>query len=1122
MSTESITSSKSNYRRQLRERKQRKLYSDEWALGDEEFEGLRGFSVAEKLESPKFAQTNMVREMKGIDLTVKYFQQYGFNVPLLFKEKSGLGIQVPSQNFTINDVRMCVGSRRVLDVMDVNTQKNLEMTMKEWEQYYEDPDKDRLLNVISLEFSHTKLDNYVESPTVVRQIDWVDVVWPKQLKEAQIEGTNSLEDMMYPKVQKYCLMSVKNCFTDFHIDFGGTSVWYHILKGSKVFWLIPPTEKNLQLYEKWVLSGKQSDIFFGDTVDKCARVYLTAGNTFFIPTGWIHAVYTPTDSLVFGGNFLHSFGIVKQLKIAQVEEVTKVPQKFRYPFFTEMLWYVLARYVKTLLGRAHLEGETSNYEEKAHIHLTSHELFGLKDIVMYLYDLPPQKKNVPELIKDPVALIKDVRTLVERHCKDNPELAISGIPVLQPTVMPPSSKITFIKTFEIENGIESVSPVTTATASKTFFPPSAVTNHRTGPRGPYKKNNISGNTTPKPQMIEKLNNNNGGTSTGTTHNTAPRRRRTRCKMCEACQRSDCGECTFCLDMVKFGGPGRAKQTCMMRQCFQPMLPVTAQCVYCHLDGWRQTPVLPQSKMQTNLDGPSSLMECSVCYEIAHPDCAQKQTQNANGVVNEDLPNSWECPNCCKSGKNTDYKPRHFRARQKSSEVRRMSVSSDASSALEHKHAIDASQDMIAITNGEREALSRINDCDGVSSGSDSDNDSKTNQMKKINNDVKSEIKLEIKQEMLDDDELTSPRKINIEEQSTNSFNISHNSSIKRRKSDDGSICSSLHDQSSIIDLSENSNSLSRKKSAVRIQLAQQIMSSSTKHLKKPSYVVRPNHLSNSTTLGYGVLDPACLLLIFKHLPHEMLVNCSMVCKTWSNVSVDPTLWKKMNCSQFKLSASLLTAIVRRQPENLILDWTSLAKRQLAWVIARIPGLKNLSLQGTPIQAVLGLHTCLCPPLQILDLSFVRGLNDSAIRDILSPPKDSRPGLTDSKSRLRNLRYLKIAGTDISDIALRYITQGLPSLIHLDLSSCQRVTDAGVAQIGTCPSAINTLVELDLNSCKLITELSLEYLTKCEALIKLDLRHVPQVSTQAVIKFAAKSKNDLQVQDIKLVDKRKSN
>lgn len=60
------------------------------------------------------------------------------------------------------DWSVCLGSRRPLDVMDVNTQKNVEMTMKEWERYYNDPDKDRLLNVISLEFSHTKLENYVQ------------------------------------------------------------------------------------------------------------------------------------------------------------------------------------------------------------------------------------------------------------------------------------------------------------------------------------------------------------------------------------------------------------------------------------------------------------------------------------------------------------------------------------------------------------------------------------------------------------------------------------------------------------------------------------------------------------------------------------------------------------------------------------------------------------------------------------------------------------------------------------------------------------------------------------------------------------------------------------------------
>lgn len=54
--------------------------------------------------------------------------------------------------------------------MEVATQRNLEMTMKEWQQYYESPNKDRLLNVISLEFSHTKLEHMVHPPLTVQSL----------------------------------------------------------------------------------------------------------------------------------------------------------------------------------------------------------------------------------------------------------------------------------------------------------------------------------------------------------------------------------------------------------------------------------------------------------------------------------------------------------------------------------------------------------------------------------------------------------------------------------------------------------------------------------------------------------------------------------------------------------------------------------------------------------------------------------------------------------------------------------------------------------------------------------------------------------------------------------------
>lgn len=54
--------------------------------------------------------------------------------------------------------------------MDVSTQKGTEMSMAQWTRYYETPppQREKLYNVISLEFSHTKLENLVRRPTTVR------------------------------------------------------------------------------------------------------------------------------------------------------------------------------------------------------------------------------------------------------------------------------------------------------------------------------------------------------------------------------------------------------------------------------------------------------------------------------------------------------------------------------------------------------------------------------------------------------------------------------------------------------------------------------------------------------------------------------------------------------------------------------------------------------------------------------------------------------------------------------------------------------------------------------------------------------------------------------------------
>ncbi|KAM9795102.1 lysine-specific demethylase 2A [Neosynchiropus ocellatus] len=641
----------------------RRRYQDD-GISDDEIEGKRTFDLDEKLECSRFG-CELVKHMEGKDFTFEYIQREGLREPIIFEKADGLGLQMPDSNFSVSDVKLFVGSRRIVDVMDVNTQKGIEMSMSQWRRYYETPpsEREKLYNVISLEFSHTKLENLVQRPASVDLIDWVDNMWPRHLKERQRDSTNAIIDMHYPKVQKYCLMSVQGCFTDFHIDFGGTSVWYHILRGGKVFWLIPPTPQNLDMYENWVLSGKQGDIFLGDKCHDCQRIELKQGYTFLIPSGWIHAVYTPEDTLVFGGNFLHSFNIPMQLNIYSIEDRTRVPAKFRYPFYYEMCWYVLERYLYCLTNISHLTPEFQKYSLgigltpadienpnavgngnsngvdggggdddgggaagaavgngngndagdienkemipkeneikveddslaiKPHQVLTHFELEGLWNLLGKLEELPAHKKCVPEGIADAEALLRDMRRVLLEHPNDDPKLSYTGEPIVKWSPRP-----------------------------SWYQPPIAPPPVIYRPRLPTPVHKLQMHRTK-------------GTSIS-----ALRRRRVRCKYCAGCCRKECGNCLCCQDMRKFGGPGRMKKGCIMRQCLTPALPNTARCHVCG-----------EGEAEDTHPSLHTLMECTVCTRITHRHCMKEPGE---GKICEDLPSCWECPKCSQGNGST--------------------------------------------------------------------------------------------------------------------------------------------------------------------------------------------------------------------------------------------------------------------------------------------------------------------------------------------------------------------------------------------------------------------------------------------------------------------------------------
>uniref|UniRef100_A0A8C2WQY5 PHD finger protein 8 n=1 Tax=Cyclopterus lumpus TaxID=8103 RepID=A0A8C2WQY5_CYCLU len=274
----------------------------------------------------------------GAQLTVEFLEEHSFSVPVMVLRRDGLGMTLPPASFSVSDVEHYIGSDKQIDVIDVSRQCDLKMRLGDFVEYYNSPNRDKVLNVISLEFSETRLSNLVETPKIVRKLSWVENLWPE---ESVFER---------PNVQKYCLMGVKDSYTDFHIDFGGTSVWYHVLRGEKIFYLISPTAANLALFERWSSSSNQNEMFFGDQVDMCYKCSLKQGNTMFIPTGWIHAVLTPVDCLAFGGNFLHSLNIDMQLRAYEIEKRLSTADLFRFPNFETVCWYVGKHLLDTFRG----------------------------------------------------------------------------------------------------------------------------------------------------------------------------------------------------------------------------------------------------------------------------------------------------------------------------------------------------------------------------------------------------------------------------------------------------------------------------------------------------------------------------------------------------------------------------------------------------------------------------------------------------------------------------------------------------------------------------------------------------------------------------------------------------
>ena len=323
------------------------------ALPTEEFYGaflqrqsFKRHPAATPIQTLEELQTMLPSSSQRVDS--KWLSSGSLRVPQVFGaslREAGLGMVVPDAAITLAEGGEGVGglARWVASLLpadtpvlavDVPTQEHVSppLDLPGFADYLDTPPGDRggkLLNLISLEFSGTPLAELVSAPAAVGAVSWVEKYWPPSMP------------LDSPPAAYYCLMGAAGSYTDFHVDFGGTSVWYHVVAGKKVFYVAPPTSGNHRAYQAWCASKSQSSVFFPDLLDNDQVSVLTveAGQTLLIPSGWIHAVHTPEDSFVFGGNFIHTAEIPMQLRVFVMEEALHVDSTFRYPQFVPASWY---------------------------------------------------------------------------------------------------------------------------------------------------------------------------------------------------------------------------------------------------------------------------------------------------------------------------------------------------------------------------------------------------------------------------------------------------------------------------------------------------------------------------------------------------------------------------------------------------------------------------------------------------------------------------------------------------------------------------------------------------------------------------------------------------------------
>lgn len=214
-----------------------------------------------------------------------------------------------------------------------------------------------------------------------------------------------------------------------------------------------------------------------------------------------------------------------------------------------------------------------------------------------------------------------------------------------------------------------------------------------------------------------------------------------------------------------------------------------------------------------------------------------------------------------------------------------------------------------------------------------------------------------------------------------------------------------------------------------------------------------------------------VLIIFHHLDLKSLCRISRVCRLWHNYANDISLWKVIDLSPYQISLRHIKKFVHRRVSEITKE---LRIRGLVTATKKLENVSNPLLEEIKNRAVnletLCLYNCYLQNVNIE--SFPCCITQLSLAESLVPLDWFEP--LKHKKLLPSLEHLsltsctRISSEDISSICK------LKTLKTLILSGCYRISDDDVRTVST---NLTNLTKLDLSDCKKIKDVSLHHIAR---------------------------------------------